>query len=141
MADGNDSNMFVTLFVGVLDLGNGHLTYCNAGHDAPLLIGDKGIGLLPCDANLPVGVMSGWEFTLQETEIDAQTTIFLYTDGLTEAEDINHQQFQEERIHEVAQASSNEPRPLIENMTKAVHNFVGEAEQSDDLTMMAIKYK
>ena len=141
MADGNDSNMFVTLFVGVLDLGNGHLTYCNAGHDAPLLIGDKGIGLLPCDANLPVGVMSGWEFTLQETEIDAQTTIFLYTDGLTEAEDINHQQFQEERIHEVAQASSNVPKSLIENMTKTVHSFVGEAEQSDDLTMMAIKYK
>ena len=141
MADGNDSNMFVTLFVGVLDLGNGHLTYCNAGHDAPLLIGDKGIGLLPCDANLPIGVMSGWEFTLQETEIDAQTTIFLYTDGLTEAEDINHQQFQEERIHEVAQASSNVPKSLIENMTKAVHSFVGEAEQSDDLTMMAIKYK
>lgn len=141
MAEGNDSNMFVTLFVGVLDLDTGHLTYCNAGHNAPLLIGERGIGLLPCDANLPVGVMSGWEFTLQETEIDNQTVIFLYTDGLTEAEDINHQQFQEERVHEVARTSNREPRQLIEIMTHAVHNFVGEAEQSDDLTMLAIKYK
>ena len=141
MAENNDSNMFVTLFVGVLDLSNGHLSYCNAGHDAPLLIGERGIGLLPCDANLPIGIMAGWDFTLQETDIDNQTTIFLYTDGLTEAEDSNHQQFQNERIHEVAQASSREPKPLIENMTKAVHEFVGEAEQSDDLTMMAIKFK
>ncbi|MBQ4358284.1 MAG: SpoIIE family protein phosphatase, partial [Paludibacteraceae bacterium] len=61
MSEGNDSNMFVTLFVGVLDLPTGRLRYCNAGHDAPMLIGSN-IGMLPCDSNLPVGVMGDWKF-------------------------------------------------------------------------------
>ena len=77
---------------------------CNAGHDAPMLIGSS-IGMLPCDSNLPVGVMGGWKFTMQDTQIDFGTTIFLYTDGLTEAENINHDQFTEERILKVAESS------------------------------------
>ena len=139
-AENNDSNMFVTLFVGALDLSNGHLRYCNAGHDAPLLIG-QGIGLLPCDPNLPIGVIGDWKFSEQETDIYSGTTIFLYTDGLTEAEDNSHQQFGEDRIMKVAEQYPSTPRQLIDIMTKAVHDFVGEAEQSDDLTMLAIKYK
>ena len=134
--------MFVTLFVGVLDLPTGRLYYCNAGHDAPLLIG-AGVGELPCDANIPVGFMD-WKYTLQETQIFTGTTILLFTDGLTEAEDANHAQFQMERVNEVAiQALANqqhEPRQLIDQMTVAVHEFVAGAEQSDDLTMMAIQY-
>ncbi len=140
ISDGNDSNMFVTFFIGVLDLPTGRLRYCNAGHDAPLLIGDQGVGLLPCDPNLPVGIMPEWKFTQQETVIDPQTTIFLYTDGLTEAEDACHQQFQENRLIDVAKRSERKPQILIENMSKTVHQFVGDAEQSDDLTMMAIQY-
>ena len=143
IADMNKTQMFVTLFVGVLDLPTGHLHYCNAGHDAPLLIGD-GIGELPCDPNIPVGFLPSWEYSLQEAQISTGTTIFLFTDGLTEAMDANYNQFQMERINDVAsQALSQqqqEPHQLINKMTDAVHQFVGDAEQSDDLTMMAIQY-
>ena len=143
MSEGNDSNMFVTLFVGVLDLPTGRLRYSNAGHDSPLLIGSS-IGMLPCDSNLPVGVMGDWKFSMQETQIDPGTTVFLYTDGLTEAENITHDQFTEQRILDVAKESlatnNHNPHRLVENMTNAVKDFVNGAEQSDDLTMLAIQY-
>ena len=143
MSEGNDSNMFVTLFVGVLDLPTGRLRYCNAGHDAPMLIGSD-IGMLPCDSNLPVGVIGDWKFTMQEAQIDKNTTIFLYTDGLTEAENDHHDQFTGGRILEVAKealaTNSHNPAQLVENMTNAVKEFVNGAEQSDDLTMLAIQY-
>ena len=143
IADMNKMNMFVTLFVGVLDLPTGLLLYCNAGHDAPLLVG-AGVGELPCDSNIPVGFMPDWEYTLQEAEIYTGTTIFLFTDGLTEAMNAENEEFQMDRITAVAtQALANqqqEPRQLISLMTDAVHAFVGEAEQSDDLTMMGIQY-
>ena len=138
--ENNDSNMFATLFVGALNLNSGHLRYCNAGHDAPLLIG-QGIGLLPCDPNLPIGIIGDWKFSEQEADIYAGTTIFLYTDGLTEAEDVTHQQFGDERIIKVAEQHPATPKQLIDVMTQAVQSFVGEAEQSDDLTMLAIKFK
>ena len=144
MAEDNDSNMFVTLFVGVLDLLSGRLHYCNAGHDAPFLIGNIGAGMLPVDSNLPAGVMPGWKFTNQETMIDPDTTIFLYTDGLTEAENIEHKQFEMERIRDIAKQLQKErifnPNIIIRTMTDAVHEFVGEADQSDDLTMLAIQF-
>jgi sigma-B regulation protein RsbU (phosphoserine phosphatase) len=143
IADMNKLDMFVTLFVGVLDLPTGCLHYCNAGHDAPMLVG-AGVGELPCDNNIPVGFMPDWEYSLQEAQIFTGTTIFLFTDGLTEATDVNHQLFQMERVNDVAvKALANgqhEPHQLISLMTEAVHQFVGDAEQSDDLTMMAIQY-
>ena len=140
LSTNNESDMFVTMFIGVLDLLSGRMRYCNAGHDVPILIG-SGIGMLPCDSNIPVGVMQDWEYTLQETTIDPWTTIFLYTDGLTEAEDINHAQFQEKRIIDVIRQTQNEPQQIILAMTHTVHQFVGNAEQSDDLTMLALQYK
>jgi sigma-B regulation protein RsbU (phosphoserine phosphatase) len=136
----NDSDMFVTLFVGVLDLPTGRLRYCNAGHDAPLLIGDVGIGLLPVESNLPVGIVSEWRYKQQDTVINPQTTIFLYTDGLTEAENVRHELFKEKRILKTAQQSTRQPKELISQMMATVKTFVGEAEQSDDLTMLAIQY-
>ena len=143
MVDMNVTLMFVILFVGVLDLPTGRLHYCNAGHDAPLLIG-AGVGELPCDSNLPVGFMPTWKYTLQEALIFPGTTIFLFTDGLTEAMNADYALFQMERINEVALKALStqqlEPHQLIEQMTAAVHAFVGDAEQSDDLTMMAIQY-
>ena len=143
IADMNETSMFVTLFVGVLDLPTGRLRYCNAGHDAPLLVG-AGVGLLPCDSNIPVGVKASWKYTLQEAPLFPGTTIFLYTDGLTEAEDVSHAQFQMQRINDVAvqalAGQKHEPQQLIDMMTNAVHRFVGNAEQSDDLTMMAVQY-
>ena len=143
MAEGNDSNMFVTLFVGVLDLPTGKLRYCNAGHDAPLYIGAT-TGVLPVDSNIPVGVMSNWKFTCQETILDPNTTLFLYTDGLTEAENIRHELFGEERIIDIVNPmvgnANHGPEYLLETMLNAVNDFVGDADQSDDLTMLAIQY-
>ena len=143
MAEMNKSSMFVTLFVGVLDLPTGRLHYCNAGHDAPLLIG-AGVGTLPCDSNIPVGFRPTWKYTLQEAQVFTGTTIFLFTDGLTEAEDNDHEQFLMERVNKVAAQAlakqQQEPQKLVALMTDAVHQFVGDAEQSDDLTMMAIQY-
>jgi sigma-B regulation protein RsbU (phosphoserine phosphatase) len=144
MSEGNEMNMFVTMFVGVLDLQTGVLRYCNAGHDAPLLIG-KDVSILPCDANLPIGVVDDWDYTVQETTIVPQTTIFLFTDGLNEAENVHHQQFGDEQVlsmaKELLEKGQNEPMQFVQRMTAAVHFFAGAAEQSDDLTMLAIQYK
>ncbi|MBR5384462.1 MAG: SpoIIE family protein phosphatase [Bacteroidales bacterium] len=143
MAEMNETNMFVTLFIGVLDLATGYMHYCNAGHDAPMLIG-AGVGTLPCDPNIPVGFMPEWKYSLQEAEIYPDTTIFLFTDGLTEAENTAHDLFGSQRVKDVAvDALSKQeqyPRQFITRMTAAVHQFVGNADQSDDLTMMAIQY-
>ena len=143
MSDMNDTNMFVTLFIGVLDLPTGRLRYSNAGHDAPLLVGTS-LEQLHVDSNIPVGVMPGWKYTSQETTLSPHTTLFLYTDGLTEAEDCQHGQFGEVRVKQVArQVMENQrqaPDLFVADMTAAVHDFVGEAEQSDDLTLLAIQY-
>lgn len=144
LSEGNETNMFVTFFVGVLNLADGSLLYCNAGHEAPLLVG-KGIGVLPCDANLPLGIMSDWSFTQQQVTIYPQTVIFLFTDGLSEAEDADHTQFGEERILAVAEKVLSQQQlqsqTFIDEMADAVNHFVGDAEQSDDLTMLALQYK
>ncbi len=143
-SEGNDTNMFVTLFVGVLDLKTGKLCYCNAGHDSPLLLGSK-VTILPCDCNLPIGVITDFTFEQQEITLKRPTTIFLFTDGLNEAENIDHAQFGDERIMSIAESmvanGQLEPTQVIRHMTDAVHTFVGIAEQSDDLTMLAIELK
>jgi sigma-B regulation protein RsbU (phosphoserine phosphatase) len=149
LSEGNDANMFVTLFVGVLDLPTGRLHYCNAGHDAPWMIPAPGTGNcveLAVESNLPLGVMPGWTFQEQVTMMPRGTTIFLYTDGLNEAENATHQQFGVERIQAVLEAPNpsgtpSTPQAFINIMTDAVHQFVGDTEQSDDLTMLAVLYQ
>lgn len=136
----NDTGMFVTVFLGVLDLVSGLLTYTNAGHNQPLLLADGRASIITCDANLPVGVMPGMSFSVQSLQLKKDDTVFLYTDGLNEAEDYQLHQYGMERMMLVAQNAVNEPQPLIETMTESVRQFVGDAEQSDDLTMLAVKY-
>ncbi len=144
VSEGNEQYMFVTLFMGVLDIATGTLNYCNAGHDAPLIINQK-VSTLDCESNLPIGVMPDFTYKQQTITIEPSTTIFLFTDGLNEAENIRHDQFGDERVMQYAwqqvAENSQQPQPLITSMTKAVHDFVGGAEQSDDLTMLAIEYK
>ncbi len=140
IAEDNDSSMFVTMFIGVLDLPSGRLRYCNAGHNPPLLSDSQGTTTLACDSNIPLGVAENWKFSVQEIVIRPLTTIFLYTDGLTEAENASHEQFMEERMADVARQSDLHPKALVENMEKAVRLFVGDAEQNDDMTMLAVLY-
>ena len=137
ICEGNEQCMFVTLFVGVLDLQTGRLRYCNAGHDMPYVEATH----LPCDSNLPVGLMPGMKFSVQEAMIAPGKILFLYTDGLTEAENGNQKLFGMQRITDVITAFEGSPQQLIETMTDAVHEFVGDTEQSDDLTMLAFRYK
>ncbi len=144
LTENNDTSMFVTLFTGVLDLATGHLRYCNAGHNAPLLLGRE-VSELPCLPNLPLGIMADFTFEAQETVLDSQSTIFLFTDGLNEAENAVHEQFGDDRIMAVARRllaeRQQQPVNAVFEMYQAVHRFVDGAEQSDDLTMLAIQYK
>ena len=139
MSDGNDSNMFVTFFLGVLDLQTGQLHYCNAGHDWPYLVGN-GITELKSDPNLPVGTFSDTVYCLEEYRMPEGAILFMYTDGLTEAQDSQNNLFGDQRIVDVLQTGGS-CKEIIAKMTEAVHKFVGDAEQSDDLTMLAIQYK
>ena len=139
ISEGNDNNMFVTLFVGALDLATGRLSYCNGGHNAPYIQSVS----LPVEPNLPIGIFPDWEFVEQKTVMEPGSTIFLYTDGLTEAENAVQDQFGEDRMTTILAAQTDQsasPETLISVMTDAVHEFVGDTEQSDDLTMLAIKY-
>jgi len=137
---GNDSTMFVTFFLGILDLPSGRLHYCNAGHDRPILVRD-GVTELPAKANLPVGVFNDTRYVAQECDLPAGATLFLYTDGLTEARNVRRELFTRDRILEaLGLGPVGDSRKLLETVDKAVRRFIGEAEQSDDLTMLAIRY-
>jgi len=148
MTETNKSNMFVTFFIGVLDLPTGRLRYSNAGHCPPLLIdprADKKVTPLPVTPNIPIGVMQKWKYDTREIIINPPTAIFLYTDGLTEAEEDHHLQFGEQRVIKVAQATADNSMPqfaetLVNRMQSAVDTFVNRNEQTDDLTMLAIQY-
>ena len=139
---GNEANMFVTFFIGVLDLPTGHLRYCNAGHDAPfLLLAGTKPATIDCAANLPVGLFEEIRYNVQETHLAGGSTMFLYTDGLTEAMNNAHKLFGMKRVEAVLAACSDlTPKAVLTKAEQSMHTFVGDAEQSDDLTMLAIRY-
>lgn len=144
MTEMNESNMFVTLFVGVLDLPTGRFRYCNAGHDAPILLKKdaQDVEKLKVKPNLPVGIMPDMKFVPQETTITQGTSIFMYTDGLNEAENESHQLLGEEKVmSELQKTIHMNSKQRIEHMLDCVHQHANHAEQSDDLTMLNIKYK
>ena len=136
----NDTGMFVTLFVGMLDLTTGKMNYCNAGHNPPLILANGEVKEILGEVNIAAGVIPDFEFLEDHLEMNPGDTIFLYTDGLSEAENIDSQEYGEERVLQVAERTVSKPQTLIEVMTEQVQLFVGEAEQSDDLTMLAIEY-
>ncbi len=138
MSDMNESSMFVTFFCGVLDLTTAHLCYCNAGHNPPMVLTDE-IRKLPVEANLPLGIMQGMVFIEQEIDLNRDDAIFLYTDGLTEAENAEKEQFGEERVVEALHGRKSSDEHL-KNISRQVRLFVGDAPQSDDLTMLFIHY-
>lgn len=138
MSDMNESNMFVTLFCGVLDMKTGHLDYCNAGHNAPLIFTDK-IAELPVVPNVPLGILQDFEYQEQSIEIKHDDALFLYTDGVTEAENIHHELFGEQRLIEIMHTRRTAQEHL-EAVKAAVQAFVGEAPQSDDITVLFIHY-
>ena len=138
LSEMNDLNMFVTFFCGVLDLEGGHLTYCNAGHNPPFILTDS-IKALPVVPNLPLGIQPGMNFVEQKTVLRHDDALFLYTDGLTEAENAEHEQFGEMRV-KVALRGRKSAEAHLSTIEGRVSEFVGEAPQSDDLTMLFIHY-
>ena len=136
---GNETGMFVTLFVGVLDLATGKLRYCNAGHEHPLVITGKSVRTLKAKSHLPIGAMEETHYVEQETQIAPGDMIMLFTDGLTEAMNAEHALFGKERVLQAIDGDT--PLQLLDSMSQAVAGFVRGAEQSDDLTMLAICYK
>ena len=143
IAKDNESNMFVTMFIGVLDLPTGKLRYCNAGHDRPYVIG-KEVKVLQVKPHLPLGVMDDTVYTTQEETLTAGDMVFLYTDGLTEAKNTKHEQFGIKRVESVLETFEElggiPTETLINKVSRTVTAFVGDAEQSDDLTLLAIQY-
>ena len=140
---GNRSNMFVTFFVGCLDFYTGRLRYCNAGHDKPFLLSGS-VSLLPVKANLPLGVFPDTDFVEECLQLSADTSLFLYTDGLTEAMDASRCAFGRPRVQEVLEAGLKQalsPREMVESLSRSAHAFVGTAPQSDDLTMLFLRYR
>ena len=139
----NEANMFITMFIGVLDMPTGKLRYCNAGHEKPFIIGQK-VRALPVKPHLPLGVKEDVIFTTQEDRLMPGEMVFLYTDGLTEAKDTKHEQFGLKRVESVLETFEKQDgiptETLINTVSREVAAFVGEAEQSDDLTLLAVQY-
>ena len=140
----NDSFMFVTLFMGVLDLATGRLLYANAGHEPPVLVGGAHTRFLNVNNNIPLGLRPDWEYTEQKSLIDKGTTLFLYTDGYPEAETVEREQFGKERMCAEALRLSAEhldSRTFVQKIRLAEREFVNYIPQSDDISLLAIKYK
>ena len=139
----NETNMFVTFFLGVLNLSTGEMQYCNAGHDQPFILSD-GVSGLSAKANLPLGAFGDTGFEEQTYVLEQGSAIFLFTDGLTEAKDADRHQFTRGRVAGILERSvkgnDTDPQRLVETMQGEVRNFVNGAEQSDDLTMLVIRY-
>ncbi|MBR6864386.1 MAG: SpoIIE family protein phosphatase [Bacteroidales bacterium] len=136
----NESGVFLTLFLGVLDLTSGRLRYCNAGHEHPLFIRDT-VEELPALANVPVGAFNDFEYRGQETDVAPGAVLFLFTDGVSEAMDINRQQYGRKRLRAFLSGCSRQPDALVHAVGDSVRTFVGTAGQSDDITMLAIRYR
>lgn len=150
LSEGNDLNMFCTMFLGVLDLKTGHLEYCNAGHNAPIIrrvneTGDVNVHYAKIDTNIAVGVFEGFPYTKAETVLNPGEAIFLYTDGVTEAENAEKELFGDDAtIATLADAREHHvrtARDFVEYVYKTVQDYAAGTEQSDDITMLVVEYK
>lgn len=141
ISDNNPDIMFITMFLGVMDLSTGIVRYCNAGHNPPIVIRNGQAELLSTEPSLLLGVEMNARYTANELTLTSGDTLFLYTDGLTEAENIRKELFGERRALETAAISGTlTASEQMERMQQAVHTFVDGAEQSDDLTMLVIRF-
>ena len=132
-----NGTMFVTMFIGILDLKTGHLDFCNAGHEVPLVSGQP----LQVKRNLPVGALPNWNYEGQETMLQSGDTLFLFTDGLNEAQNADKKLFGRQHVRNLVGSNTDcTAQQLAELMENEVHRFVGDAEQSDDLTMFIIRW-
>ncbi len=147
MCDGNDANMFVTLFVGIYNFETREIIYSNAGHNPPVIMSENGsshfINVDNC-SGLPVGLFSDFEYTNDTIKLQGNDKIILYTDGLTVAENKKAELYTEERLMEALSRENYATlgvKDLLENLLADVEAHVAGAPQSDDLTIMVMWFK
>ncbi len=135
--------MFVTVFYGVYNIKTGEINYCNCGHNAPYILHKNGsVEMLKSHINIVLGAFEGMKFQNDKMILDEGDSLVLYTDGVTEAEDVNQAQFGEAKLEQVLgklEGSSSEH--IVNTINTEVHAFAGEAPQSDDITVLVIKNK
>ena len=133
--------MFVTLFIGLVDLKTGHLSFCNAGHNPPVIGGGQHHGeFLQMLPNFPIGVMPGLEFQGEEIDSIKGRPLFIYTDGLNEAEDREHGQFGDDHLLDILRNTHfDTARQVVETMAARVEEHRDGADPNDDLTMMCLR--
>ena len=143
LAENNDSNMFCTAFLGVLNLQTGVLQYCNAGHNAPVLMRKDGqVAYMEVLPNLPLGLFEGFPYEGQECVLSKGETLFLYTDGVTEAENVSKELYSDDRLTDFLTGCCPEnPVEIVDKVYTDIERHAFGAEQSDDITMMCVNYK
>ena len=142
LGEENPEMIFVTMFFATIDLKSGEMAYCNCGHNAPVLLPCDGNRpyFLHCEPNTAVGVMPGFKYEGQRLEDVRGKALFLYTDGLTEAENNNNDQYgNDQMLAELERVPFLDSRSLVERLEDAVAYHVDGAEASDDLTMLCVK--
>lgn len=137
----NVNAMFVTLFLGVLNIETGHLRYCNAGHNYPFLVRNGKGGVLDNTHGTPLGAMPHLDYGKSELNLGSGDMLYLYTDGITEAINSKIEQYTEDRLlNVIRERHSNDAQEIANSVLKDLTTFVGEAEQFDDITMLCIKW-
>ena len=138
----NPQDLFVTLFYGILDPETGEFVFANAGHNPPFVVKRPGdVSPLPMTGGMAVGVMPGLPYAEDTVTLAPGDTMFLYTDGITEAMNVDDEEFTEARLEAVLAEGHDLPvDSVLENVTSAVVKFVGKAEQSDDITCIVLRY-
>ena len=133
--------MFVTVWLGILEISTGRLTAANAGHEYPIIKKANGeFELLKDKHGFVIGGMSGMRYKEYEFTLEKGGTLFLYTDGVAEATNAENQLFGTDRMLSALNSEPEaDPKKLLENMKKSVEEFVGDAPQFDDLTMLGVK--
>ena len=136
----NERGMFVTMFIGLIDLTTGHLDFCNAGHNPPVLIGDGTTEFIEMIPNAPIGLWPELEYEGEEIADITNRPLFVYTDGLNEAENRQQEQFSDEKLLEILQTTPFESSAkTIEMLREEVEKHRDGAEPNDDLTMLCVK--
>lgn len=143
ISDNNESNMFVTLIVGILDLETGKLKLSNAGHNPPIIIHpDRCTSFLEFKTQIFVGVVEDFKYTDEEITLEKGSKLFLYTDGVTEAENTDKVLYGEEKLMEtLSDNASMDVRATVGLIVDSIADHVKDAEASDDLTILLIHYQ
>jgi len=141
LCEGNDQNMFVTAWMGVLEISTGKLTFVNAGHNAPLLKEKDDYSWLKSEPGFVLGGMEDTQYSQNEIFLKPEDRIFLYTDGVTEAINKEEEQFGEERLFEIISKKGDfEISKVLNSVKNNVDVFVGDLNQFDDITMLILEY-